>query len=160
MQTSPLRIALGLGGLSFALITGALAFQYVGRYAPCDVCHWQRWPHIASAVIGLGCSALALNGMLDRRWNHMLAAAVIALVAVGGLLGVYHVGIEQHIWGGPEHCSGTGVVFRGLDGLGKDPIVRCDRPALTILGLSLAAYNAVFSLGAAAVGLFLLRTKQ
>ena len=34
-------------------ILGALGFQYLGNLPPCEMCHWQRWPHIAAAVMGI-----------------------------------------------------------------------------------------------------------
>ena len=31
---------------SVLLLSGALAFQYIGGYPPCKLCYWQRYPHI------------------------------------------------------------------------------------------------------------------
>ena len=56
--------AISLGACSLALILGALGFQYLGGLAPCEMCHWQRWPHIAAAVIGL-----VGGGFLPRRYG-------------------------------------------------------------------------------------------
>ena len=39
--------------MALALILGALGFQYIGGMPPCEMCHWQRWPHIGAAVIGI-----------------------------------------------------------------------------------------------------------
>ena len=36
---------------SMGMLGGALYFQYVVGLAPCEMCHWQRWPHIASIVM-------------------------------------------------------------------------------------------------------------
>ncbi len=45
---------------SAALLLGALAFQHIGGLAPCTLCIWQRWPHLAAVVIGV--LALAVRG--------------------------------------------------------------------------------------------------
>ena len=44
-------VMVGAGAL--ALILGALGFQYLQHLPPCEMCHWQRWPHIAAAALGL-----------------------------------------------------------------------------------------------------------
>ena len=41
-----------LGAVALALVLGALGFQYLIHLAPCEMCHWQRWAHIAAAIIG------------------------------------------------------------------------------------------------------------
>ena len=38
---------------STGMLGGALYYQYVKGLAPCEMCHWQRWPHIAAIVVGL-----------------------------------------------------------------------------------------------------------
>lgn len=154
------RVPLILGTVSLALILGALGFQYGAGFAPCDVCHWQRWPHIANAIVGVLGGAAIARGIVDAKWATGLAYATIALMALGGALGVYHAGVEWNVFQGPEHCSGPSIVFRGLEGLGKDPVVRCDRAAWRFLQISLAGYNALVSLGAATAGVFLLRAKR
>ena len=30
------------------LLAGALGSQYLGGLHPCEMCHWQRWPHYAA----------------------------------------------------------------------------------------------------------------
>ena len=157
---APAQIMLALGALSLALLLGALGFQYIAGIWPCEVCHWQRWPHIASAVVGLGGGLALVRGLVDARYAQYVALAVIALVAVAGLLGVYHAGVEWKFWGGPAHCSGPGVVFTGIDNLNGEPVVRCDQAAWRLFGLSLAGYNALISLAAAVAGTLSLRGRQ
>ena len=57
LRADNIALAMGLGAL--ALILGALGFQYIGGVAPCEMCHWQRWPHIAAAIIGIAGGAVA-----------------------------------------------------------------------------------------------------
>jgi disulfide bond formation protein DsbB len=70
------------------------------------------------------------------------------IYAGGGALALFHVGVEQHWWPGPASCAAAPAgdsyeAFRA--NILTQPVVRCDAPAATFLGLSLAAYNALAS---------------
>ena len=69
-----------MGAGAFALLLGALGFQYLAHLAPCEMCHWQRWPYIAAAIIGLAGSLLWKG---DRR---LLTVPVILVVAILGVI--------------------------------------------------------------------------
>jgi disulfide bond formation protein DsbB len=78
---------MGIGAL--ALLLGALGFQYFAHLAPCEMCHWQRWPHIAAFLIGL-------VGLSVWKWDsRILVALVIILVAA---LGVIITGQWQNVF--------------------------------------------------------------
>lgn len=68
-----------LGALALALVAGALGFQYLVHLAPCEMCHWQRWPLIAAAIIGLG------SAWTGRGHVHLRIAVTILAVAIIGL---------------------------------------------------------------------------
>jgi disulfide bond formation protein DsbB len=148
------RIALYLGVLALALILGALGFQYVAHFPPCEMCHWQRWPLIAAAIVGI-IGSITIKG--DVRW---LALLTIVLVAASGAIGFYQAGVEWHFFPGPEACTGTFHPFNGLNDLNKPGEVRCDVAAWRLFGISLAGYNAAISLGSALLGLVLLLRKK
>jgi disulfide bond formation protein DsbB len=148
----PETVAIALGGLALALILGALGFQYFGRLPPCEMCHWQRWPHIAAAVVGLGGGLAIWAGILDRRYATPLAILTAALVAISGAIAVYHAGVEWHWWKGPSACTGSAFRLQGGPLDLNAPVVMCDHAAWRLFGLSLAGYNALISLGAAALG--------
>jgi disulfide bond formation protein DsbB len=94
----------GMGNFAGAIV-GAFAFEYIGGMAPCALCIWQRWPHLAAVMIG----ALWLAA-LPRRWLAALGAlAALATAGVGG----FHMGVEYLWWAGLESCSG-GEGIRGL----------------------------------------------
>jgi disulfide bond formation protein DsbB len=147
-------IAMLTGAVALALILGALGFQYILNYPPCEMCHWQRWPHIAAAVIGLGGGMLVRSGLLPRPLAPATATLTILLVATSGALGIYHAGVEWHWWAGPTACT-TGYVFTGTLDLNA-PVPRCDMAAWRLFGISMAGYNAVISLGTAMLGAVLL----
>jgi disulfide bond formation protein DsbB len=132
---------LGAAAGSAALLLAALAFQYLGGYAPCPICIWQRWPHGIAMVLGV----VAL-------WHpsRPLAALGAAVTLIGAGIGVYHTGIERRWWPGPDSCTApdTGDLDAGalLDSILSTPTVLCDEVAWQFLGLSMASWNAVLSL--------------
>lgn len=136
------RLSLLAGAGSAALLIAALGFQAAG-YAPCELCILQRWPHVAAVVIA------ALIWWTGR----VRGLAVLGMVAAGVAMGlaVYHTGVELSLWQGPTHCSGTIGNLATMSAeelmtrLQSAPVVRCDEVAWRFLGLSMAAWNAVFS---------------
>jgi disulfide bond formation protein DsbB len=148
------RVALYLGVVALALILGALGFQYFAQFPPCEMCHWQRWPLIAAAGVGI-IGSMTIKG--DARW---LALLTIVLVAASGAIGFYQAGVEWHFFPGPEACTGTFHPFNGLNDLNAPGAVRCDVAAWRLFGISLAGYNAIISLGSALLGLVLLLKKK
>lgn len=155
MQVPMTRKALILiaAGGSLALLLGAFAFQYIGGLAPCPLCLWQRWPHAAAVLIGG--AALAVGGRALP-----LLGAVAALATAG--IGVFHTGVEQLWWEGLASCSTSTIQGLSVDQL-LDPtidvgaVARCDEVAWSMLGLSMASWNAVLSVGLAAVWLMAAR---
>ncbi len=132
---------------SFALLAGAFAFQYIGGMAPCKLCLWQRWPH--AAAILLGAVALATG---PRLWIAFFGC-IAALTTAG--IGLYHSGVEQDWWEGPQDCTGFDISnltpAELLDRINAAPLVRCDEIPWEMLGLSMASWNAVASLFFAAL---------
>ncbi len=142
------KIALVVGLAAGALVLGALGFQYLGGIQPCEMCHWQRWPHIAALLIGLGAGTLAAKD--DHQ--HSLAWLAITLVLVSGLIGAYQTGMQWHLLPGPSSCSGHRFVL----GSNMVPDVQCDVVTWQLFGLSLAAYNTIFSFLIAGLSAFFL----
>jgi disulfide bond formation protein DsbB len=141
-------VAIGVGACSLALILGALGFQYLGGLQPCEMCHWQRWPHIAAAIVGL-----LGGGFLPRRHAVPVVMTAILLVAVSGLIGLYHTGVQYHLIQGPQACT---VAHAYILGSNMPVEARCDLPVY-ILGLVFPAWNAIFSFLIAGTAIFLLR---
>lgn len=136
-----------------ALLAGAWGSQLIGGLFPCEMCHWQRWPHYAAVGIAL---AAFVPGMPKR---PLIALATIA-IAVSGVIGVLHAGVEYKWWQGFTGCTSTLDLSSNdpLAAIMKAPPVRCDQPQWTLFGVSLAGFNAAFSLaGAALIGFFLVR---
>jgi disulfide bond formation protein DsbB len=145
-EITPERIAMALGGVALALILGALGFEYIGGYPPCEMCMWQRWPHYAAIVVGLGGGLAVWRGNRSRREAIWAAELTMVLVAISGVIGVYHAGVEWHVWAGPQACTGGPFQLSGALDLNAR-VVMCDVAAWRLFGISMAGYNALISLG-------------
>jgi disulfide bond formation protein DsbB len=141
---TPLNTALFLLAAAILILAGAWMFQFAG-YAPCPLCLKQRWAWYAlvplAALIALSNDGLA-RGLL------YLAALMMAGSAV---FGAYHAGVEWKWWPGPGTCGGE--LGGGLPELTSEPVIGCEDASIRILGLSLAGWNAVISLGLAIAAL-------
>ena len=86
------------------------------------------------------------------------AACAIA-IAISGAIGIFHAGVEYGFWEGVTTCATGSAGPVSLDSIMNAPLIRCDTAQWTLFGISLAGFNAIFSLGAAALVLTLLRRK-
>jgi disulfide bond formation protein DsbB len=132
---------------SLLLLVGALVFQAFG-YAPCKLCLWQRWPHGAAIAIG------ALSMVVT--WRALPFAGALA-AATTGVFGIYHTGVENGWWQGPTTCTSGSIGGVSAEDLLNQimtaPLVRCDEVAWSLMGLSMASWNAILSFALAAVWL-------
>lgn len=152
----PQGIALGLGTVSVLLLLGALGFQYIGRLPPCELCLWQRWPHVGAVVVGFGGPLLIRAGLLERSVTKGVAVLAALLIATSGAIGVYHAGVQWHWWPGPQSCTGAAFRYTGAPLDLNAPVVLCDIAAWRLFGISIAGYNALISFAAAIAAAFLL----
>src|SRR6187402_1870120 len=82
------------------LMAGALGSQFIGGLYPCEMCHWQRWPHYAAIPLAL----LAILLRAQPSGRLLLALAAFAILA-SGAIGVFHAGVEYGWWEGLTTCS-------------------------------------------------------
>jgi disulfide bond formation protein DsbB len=134
--------------LPIGLLGGALGSQYLGGLHPCEMCIWQRWPHAAAIAL----AALSFTAPAGSRSRSFTLLAALA-IAISGAIGVYHAGVEAHVFQGFTTCTATGA--KTLDQILRAPLVRCDQIQFSFLGISMAGWNAILSLGGAAAILFL-----
>lgn len=135
--------------LPLGLLSGALGSQYLGGLHPCEMCYWQRWPH-GAAVVAAG---LAFTTPARTPLSRTLTLLAAAAIAISGAIGVYHAGVEAQIFQGFTTCASTGA--RTFQDIMNVPLVRCDQIQWSFLGISMAGWNALLSLGGAALILFL-----
>ena len=142
------------GAGSLALLLGAYGFEFLGGLAPCKLCLWQRWPHLAAVAV-----AVLGAGALPRLPGIAVGVAGALAAATSGAIAVYHSGVERGWWPGPASCSGGGEDLGALSGqalldpAGAAPVVMCDEISWTLLGLSMANYNVAISFGLAGLWL-------
>lgn len=142
-RAGAVALALAAGG-----ILAALGFEHIGGYDPCPLCLMQRWAYYA-------CLPLLFVALMQLTMGRRgMAVVLFALVAVAFLanagLGIYHVGVEEKLWLGPDSCAvvmrpiggGSGGI---LDRLPTTRVARCDEAPWRLLGLSFAGWNVVVS---------------
>jgi disulfide bond formation protein DsbB len=124
----------------------ALIAQYGFALAPCEMCWWQRYAHIAALIAALGAFVVR-----DARGVRSLVWLATLGIAASGVIGGYHAGVEYHWWQGITTCSTIRITGDPLEAILSAPVIRCDVPAWTLFGISMAGYNFIGSLTAAAV---------
>ncbi|WP_294072689.1 disulfide bond formation protein B [Sphingomonas sp.] len=133
-----------------ALVLGAFGSQYLGGLYPCEMCWWQRYAHMAGIAAAL--IAFTAPASSGRSRTFVLLAALA--IAVSGAIAVYHAGVELHIFEGVTTCTATAhgkTTAELFQQIMKAPLIRCDEVQWTFLGISLAGWNAIISLPAAAL---------
>lgn len=144
---------LATGGALAALCMAWLA-QYGFGLAPCELCYWQRYGYWAAIALGVVAIFQPARSAGRRIMLWLLALAFLATAGIA----LFHVGVEQKWWQGFTAC--TAPVASGLstedllNAIENAPIVRCDEPAWTLFGISMAGYNVLYAL---ALALFVLR---
>ena len=136
---------LATGGALAALCIAWIA-QYGFGLAPCELCYWQRYGYWAA--IALGMVAILQPAGTARRQAALWLLALAFLATAG--IALFHVGVEQKWWQGLSTC--TGQITAGMtpeelqQAIQSAPIVRCDEPAWTMFGISMAGYNLLYAL--------------
>ena len=140
--------------LPAGLLAGAFGSEYLGGLHPCEMCWWQRYAHMAALVPAL----LAFTAPAESSRARTLTLLAAFCIAVSGVIGVYHAGVEAKIFEGLTECTATGKGLSTADLLkqiSRAPLVRCDEVQFRFLGISMAGWNAILSLGGAALLLIL-----
>ncbi|HSG54852.1 MAG TPA: disulfide bond formation protein B [Paracoccaceae bacterium] len=145
------RLALAIPAL---LLGGAYVAQYGFDLYPCQMCWWQRWPHFAALALAIGSYAVPPQ-------RRLLVALAGVAILLSGLIGVFHAGVEYDLWDGITACALPVAADGGdaLEAIFAQPIISCDQAAWTLGGISLAGFNAIFSIGGALAVFALLRKK-
>ena len=137
------RLALAVPAL---LLAGAYTSQYGFDLYPCEMCWWQRWPHF----VAIGLALLSFFAPPKRLWIAAAAGGILT----SGLIGAFHAGVEYGWWQGITGCAtGAGDPF-------SFDIVRCDIAPWHFLGISLAGWNALLSIGSGIAIWVLLLAKE
>jgi len=141
---------------SAAMLAIAHAFETFGGLAPCTLCLKQReayWLALTVAAVGV------LLGFTKWREpsRRVVSAGLLAAFLYGAGWAAYHAGAEWKWWPGPASCSGGASHVSAADlasllkGSGHFALPACDKAAWVFLGLSMAGWNFLISLGLAGV---------
>ena len=124
-------------------IISALIIQYWLGHEPCKLCLYERIPYFLSILL--------LIKILFFKKNEKITLLILSLVFVGSsTLAFYHFGIEQGFFSESLLCKAENsskiLSKEQLMEQLKQISVSCKDVSFGILGLSLAAINAIFSL--------------
>jgi disulfide bond formation protein DsbB len=156
-RSEPTRqAAIAIAVVGAAALVGAWFFQFVIGLSPCPLCLEQRIAYYFAVPL----ASLVMLGISVGAQPKVIKLAFFA-IALGMLwnagLGAYHSGVEWKWWPGPQECTGApsfGSVNDLQEQLKRAALVRCDEAQWRFLGLSLAGYNVLISLGLSAVALW------
>ena len=140
--------------LPMALLGGAMGSQYLGGLHPCEMCYWQRWPHAAAILL----AAIAFTAPVESSRSRTLVTLAALAIAISGAIGVYHAGVEAKIFEGFTTCTANpsgATTSELLKQITHAPVIRCDQVQFRFLSISMAGWNAILSLGGAALILLL-----
>lgn len=142
---TPSRLFFGTVFVACAVALGsALVGEYVYGLRPCVLCLYERIPYAVAGVVAFLMMLLPSSSGLRR------LAVLLCLVAFAGnaVLGVYHVGVEQHWWASPA-C--TGVAMDNVSVLDlQAALIRpaqpaCDDIQWSLFGVTFAGFNLIYS---------------
>jgi disulfide bond formation protein DsbB len=136
--------------ISAAMLAIAHGFQTFGHLAPCHLCLKQRevyWAAMAVSAVAIVAALTPLRATATR-----IGCAVLVLVfAYGVYLAGFHAGAEWHWWKAPVTCASTGPVnisaLKALLAGGGAHQPACDQAPWVFLGLSMAGWNCLISVG-------------
>ncbi|PSC05851.1 disulfide bond formation protein B [Alsobacter soli] len=154
---TPAQTAAVVAVAAAATVGGALVLEHFFGVKPCELCLVERIPYYVGAPFALLAAVIAA-----RRPRNLFTTALLASLAllflVGFGMGAYHAGVEWKLWAGPQGCTGPiakpAAMGDFLQQLQTTKVIRCDEVAMRIFGLSLAAWNAVISLGLSALAAY------
>ncbi len=153
-MTMSQKLALAAAFGSALLLGAALAFQFLGGMSPCKMCIWQRWPHLVAVLIGV---------LIWFRPNPNLVWMGFLALMFTTAIGIYHAGVEQAWWPGPDSCTSGPIVDQSTDDLFDEimnaPVARCDEIPWATLGISMAGWNAICSSLLATIWAFAARSR-
>ena len=131
--------------------------QFGFGYAPCELCYWTRYGYWGVIVVGLISMWFSRRPKARKFWLTLTGIALLIVLGIS----VFQVGVEQGWWHGTAACTGVSTVCmtaqQMLDAINNAPVVRCDQPAWSLFGITMAGYNVLLSLALTIASLFAAR---
>jgi disulfide bond formation protein DsbB len=148
---------------SALMLAVAHAFQTFGGLAPCTLCLQQRdvyWTAMAVAAV----AAIVARTPARHMAGPLFAILLVGVFVAGAAIAARHAGAEWKWWPGPATCSGgSAITASALSNLMHGARIappRCDEAAWRFLGLSMAGWNFLISIGLAGVSLLAWRRSR
>jgi len=131
--------------VAICCLISALIAQHMFHVEPCILCIYERYFYAAAAVGGV--LGIWIKGERGLSYLFMLTG----LILLGGIVvGIYHLGVEEHWWQGTAACQGAPralTIEEFRQGLIGRPNVRCDQINWRILGISATWVNLIWFTG-------------
>ena len=128
--------------ISLISIISALYIEYILQYEPCKLCIYQRLPYLAAIFV----SFIGFNYYK----NDNILIILIIIFILSAIISGYHFGIENSFFDELSSCANNSLDLLNkkelLESLGKNMPVNCKDATFQILGVSLAAINAILSI--------------
>ena len=128
--------------ISVTSILLALYVEFVLEYKPCKLCIYQRIPYLVAIFM----SFIGFNYYK----NDNILIILIIIFTLSAIISGYHFGIENSFFDELSSCTINSLdLLRKeelIEFLGKNMPVDCKNATFQILGLSLAAINAILSI--------------
>jgi disulfide bond formation protein DsbB len=129
-----------IAGVALASLIFAYIAEYVFGVIPCPMCYYERYIYWSIVLVGVIGSLFPLIKTFAIRF--------LGVILIFGLvIGIYHLGIENHWWAAPAMCTGGPVASSPeefLQNLQSRPIGRCDEVGWRILGISATIWNLIW----------------
>ncbi len=128
--------------ISVTSILSALYVEFVLNYKPCKLCIYQRIPYLAAIFI-------CFVGFNYNKDDNILIILII-IFTLSTIISGYHFGIENSFFNQLSSCSNNSLDLLNKkeikESLGKQMPINCKDATFQILGVSLAAINAILSI--------------
>jgi disulfide bond formation protein DsbB len=128
--------------LSLISIMSALYIEFILGYKPCRLCIYQRLPYLAAVF-------MSFIGLFYIK-NENILIILIIIFTFSTLISGYHFGIENSFFEEFSSCTNHQLNLsekeKLLESLSKIMPVDCKDATFKILGVSLAAINALLSI--------------
>ena len=110
---------------SFCLFLISLSAQLFGNMEPCQLCLITRYLFLLIAMFSL----------FSTHYKY-LKFILIFLISSLFVFSLYHLGVENHWWQGPQSCVSELPSLSNIDALIETNKVFCDRANWMIFGIS------------------------
>ena len=128
--------------ISVGSTLSALYIEFILEYKPCKLCIYQRIPYLAAIFI-------CFVGFNYDKDDNILIILIIVFT-LSSIVSGYHFGIENSFFDELSSCTNNSLDQLNkkelLETLGKNMPVNCKDATFQILGVSLAAINAILSI--------------